>query len=128
MMLAYRAVSELTSSQKLLLYAIYTTKDTSPTSIYGCCNRLISDGMNGSKLTTKWLSILAQELELLGFIDIHRKGRGPGRGTDFTIQPPGSIDRKYMVETLTSMLVRSAYWLAILRKKGETCPAKMNRC
>jgi cell division control protein 6 len=103
MMLVYRAVSKLTSSQKLLLYAIYTTKDTSPTTIYGCYNRLISDGMNGSKLTTKWPSILAQELELLGFVDIHRKGRG--RGTDFTIQPSGSIDRKYMVETLTSMVV-----------------------
>ena len=93
MMLVYRAVNKLTSSQKLLLYAIFTTKDTSPTTIYGCYNRLISDGMNGSKLTTKWLSILAQELELLGFVDIHRKGRGRGRGTDFTIQPSGSIDR-----------------------------------
>ncbi len=104
MMLVYRAVNKLTSSQKLLLYAIYTTKDTSPTTIYTCYNRLISDGMNGSKLT-RWLSILAQELELLGFVDIHRKGRGRGRGTDFTIQPSGSIDRKYMVETLTSMVV-----------------------
>jgi len=105
MMLVYRAVNKLTSSQKLLLYAIFTTKDTSPTTIYACYNRLISDGMNGSKLTTKWLSILAQELELLAFVDIHRKGRGRGRGTDFTIQPSGSIDRKYMVETLTSMIV-----------------------
>jgi Cdc6-like AAA superfamily ATPase len=66
MMLVYRAVSELTSSQKLLLYAIYMTKDMSPTTIYGGYNRLISNGMNGSKLTTRWLSILAQELELLG--------------------------------------------------------------
>jgi len=105
MMLVYRAVNKLTSSQKLLLYAIFTTKDTSPTTIYACYNRLISDGMNGSKLTTKWLSILAQELELLGFVDIFRKGRGRGRGTDFTIQPSGSIDRKYMVDTLTSMIV-----------------------
>lgn len=61
--------------------------------------------MNRSKLTTKWLSILAQELELLGFVDIYRKGRGRGKGTEFTIQPSGSIDRKYMVETLTSMIV-----------------------
>ena len=61
--------------------------------------------MNGSKLTTKWLSILAQELELLGFVDIHRKGWGRGRGTDLMIQPSGSIDRKYIVETLTSMIV-----------------------
>ena len=105
MMLVYRAVNKLTSSQKLLLYAIYTTKDTSPTTIYACYNRLIGDGMNGSKLTTKWLSILAQELELLGFVDIYRKGRGRGRGTDFTIQPSGSIDRKYMVETLKSMII-----------------------
>lgn len=105
MMLVYRAVNKLTSSQKLLLYAIYTTKDTSPTAIYRSYNNLISDGMNGSKLTPKWLSILAQELELLGFVDIHRKGRGRARGTDFTIQPSGSIDQKYMVETLKSMIV-----------------------
>jgi hypothetical protein len=59
--------------------------------------------MNGSKLTTKWLSILAQELELLGLVDIYRKGRG--KGAKFTIQPSGSIDRKYIVETLTSMIV-----------------------
>jgi len=77
----------------------------SPKTIYACYNRLISDGMNGSKLTTKWLSILAKESELLGFGDIHRKGRGRGRGTDFAIQPSGSIDRKYMVDTLTSMVV-----------------------
>ena len=105
MMLVHGAVSKLTNGQKLLLYAIYTTKDTSPTTIYACYNKLISDGMNGSKLTTKWLSILAQELELLGFVDIHRKGRGRGRGTDFTIQQSGSIDRKYMVDTPTSMIV-----------------------
>jgi len=105
MMLVYRAVSKLTSSQKLLPYAIYTTKDTSPTTIYGRDNRLTSDGMNASKLTTKWLSILAQELELLGFVDIHRKGRGRVCGTDFTVQPSGSIDLKYVVETLTSMIV-----------------------
>jgi hypothetical protein len=61
--------------------------------------------MNGLKLTTKWLSILVQELELLGFVDIHRRGRGRGRGTGFTIQPSESIDRKYMVETLTSIIV-----------------------
>lgn len=61
--------------------------------------------MNGSKLTTKWLLILAQELQLLGFVDIHRKGRGRVRGTDFTVQPSGSIDRKYVVETLASMIV-----------------------
>jgi Cdc6-like AAA superfamily ATPase len=42
--------------------------------------------MNGSKLTTKWLSILAQELELLGFVDIHRKGRGRGRGKMTTLK------------------------------------------
>jgi Cdc6-like AAA superfamily ATPase len=33
MMLVYRAVNKLTSSQKLLLYAIFTTKDTSPTRV-----------------------------------------------------------------------------------------------
>jgi hypothetical protein len=60
--------------------------------------------MNGSKLTTKWLSILAQELELLGFVDIYLKGHGRGKGAKFTIQPSGSIDPKYVVETLTSMI------------------------
>ena len=105
MMLEYLAVSKLTSSQKLPLYAIYTTRIRRRPRSTACYDRLISDGMNGSKLTTKWLSILAQELELLGFVDIHRKGRGRGRGTDFTVQPSGSIDRKYMVETLTSMVV-----------------------
>jgi hypothetical protein len=59
--------------------------------------------INELKLKTKWLSILTQELELPRFVDIYRKGRG--QGTDFTIQPSGSIDRKYKVETLTSMIV-----------------------
>jgi len=62
--------------------------------------------MDGLKLTTKWLIDIAQALELLGFVDIHRRGRG--RGTDFTIQPSGSIGRKYMVETLTSMMCEVA--------------------
>jgi len=43
MMPVYRAVNKLTSSQKLLLYAIFTTKDTSPTTIFECYNKLISD-------------------------------------------------------------------------------------
>lgn len=100
MMLVYLVVNKLTSSQKLLLYAIFTTKDTSPTTIYACYNRPISGGMNGFILTPKWLSILAQELELLGFVDIHREGRVRGRGTDFTIKPSRSIDRKYTVENV----------------------------
>ena len=91
MMLVYRAVNKLTSSHKLLLYAIYTTQNTSPTAIYWCCNKLISEGMNGSKLTNKWLSILAPELESLGFVDIFRKGRGRGKGADFTIPPSRSV-------------------------------------
>ncbi|HYA33293.1 MAG TPA: hypothetical protein VEG65_04790 [Candidatus Bathyarchaeia archaeon] len=36
---------------------------------------------------------VSQGLELSGFVDIFRKERG--RGTDFKIQPPKSIDRKY---------------------------------
>ena len=86
MVLVYCAVNKLTSSQKLLLYTIYTTQDTSPTAIYGCHSKLISEGMNGSKLTNKWLSILAPELESLGFVDIFRKGRGRGKGADFTFR------------------------------------------
>jgi hypothetical protein len=38
-------------------------------------------------------------------VELYRKGRGRRRGTDFTIQPSGYIDRKYMVETLRSMIV-----------------------
>jgi hypothetical protein len=52
-----------------------------------------------------WQSILAQELALQGFVDIHRRGRGRGRRTDFTIQLSGYIDRKYMIDTLGSMIV-----------------------
>ena len=33
------------------------------------------------------------------------KGFFSGRGTDFAIQPSGSIDRTYVVETLTSIIV-----------------------
>jgi len=46
-----------------------------------------------------------EELEVLGFVDVHRKGRGRARGTDFTIQPSGSIDRTHMIDTLTSMIM-----------------------
>jgi hypothetical protein len=61
--------------------------------------------MNGSKLTTKWLSILAQELELLGFVDIHRKGRGAGAEPILPLSRRGRLTGNTMVETLTSMVV-----------------------
>jgi hypothetical protein len=49
---------------------------------------------------TRYHLILANRLKKLTGQSSRR-----GRGTDFAIQPSGSIDRKYMVETLTSMVV-----------------------
>lgn len=55
MMLVYRAVNKLTSSQKITaLHHIHDEGHVSDNN-YACHNKLTSDGMNGSKLTTKWL-------------------------------------------------------------------------
>jgi len=43
------------------------------------------------------LSELVAELELYGFVEVERKGRGRDRGVDFYISLTGSVERKGVV-------------------------------
>ena len=57
------------------------------------------------QVSHKTLSELIAELELYGFVEAERKGRGRGRGVDFYISPTGSVERKVLLDALKDLVV-----------------------
>ena len=59
------------------------------------------------QISHKTLSELVAELELYGFIDVERKGRGRGRGVDFYISPTpkDSVERKVLLDALKDLVI-----------------------
>jgi len=53
----------------------------------------------------KTLSALIAELELLGYVEVERKGRGRGQGVDFYIYPTASVKRKALLDALKDLVV-----------------------
>lgn len=98
-----RSIERLSESQKILLYCILTSKDTTPTGIYKLYNEtVLKFGTN--TLTHRWLSELGRELELFGLVEIKRKGRGKGKGVDWLYYPPSTIDKEIMLEAIRRSL------------------------
>ena len=58
-----------------------------------------------SKFHHKTLSALIAELELCGYVDVERKGRGRGRGVDFYIYTTDSVERKALLDALKDLVV-----------------------
>ena len=57
------------------------------------------------QVSHKTLSVLVAELELCGFVEVERKGRGRGRGVDFYISLTNSIERKVLLDALKDLVV-----------------------
>ena len=51
------------------------------------------------------LSALIAELELYGYAELERKGRGMGRGVDFHISPTASVERKALLDALKDLII-----------------------
>ena len=51
----------------------------------------------------KTLSALVAELELCGYVEVERKGRG--RGVDFYIFPTDSVENKALLDELKDLVV-----------------------
>jgi hypothetical protein len=50
------------------------------------------------------LSELVAELELYGYVEVERKGRGRGGAVDFYISPAGSVERKALLDALKDLV------------------------
>ena len=88
-----------------MLECVYSKEEKqSPTEVYREFNNIMRlDGRE--QVSYKTLSELIAELELYGFVDVERKGRGPGRGVEFYISPTGSVERKVFLDALKDLVV-----------------------
>lgn len=100
-----RSIERLSESQKILLYSIFTAEYNSPTEVYKHYNKIAKD-LGVTPLTQRRLSDLLKELELLGLVEIERKGRGRGRGVGWALYPPSTIDREFIMKALMRSIGR----------------------
>ncbi|MBC7318138.1 AAA family ATPase [Candidatus Bipolaricaulota bacterium] len=98
-----RSIAELRENQKLLLYAVLTSNEKTPTRIYRAYNKLARQyGINS--LTQRRLSQLLRELELYGLVEIEIIGRGRGKGVRWLVTPSSTIDDDVMLEAIRRSL------------------------
>jgi len=57
------------------------------------------------QISHKTLSELVGELELYGFVEVERRGRGRRKGVDFYISPTGSVERKVLLDARKDLVV-----------------------
>ncbi len=98
-----RSISMLGENQKILLYCILTVEERTPTNIYRQYNVIAKD-LGSSPLTHRRLSALLRELELMGLVEIERRGKGRARGVVWRVYPPTTIERETMLEVITRSL------------------------
>src|SRR5664280_1314637 len=90
-----REVVRLSPHQKVLLESVYSKEEKqSPTEVYREFNNIIR--LSGrEQVSHKTLSALIAELELYGYVEVERKGRGRGDGVDFHISPTAQLNGKH---------------------------------
>ena len=98
-----RSINMLGENQKILLYCILTVEDKTPTNVYRNYNMKARD-LGSSPLTHRRLSALLRELELMGLVEIERRGKGRARGVEWQVYPPSTIDRETMLEVISRSL------------------------
>jgi cell division control protein 6 len=112
-----QSIERLSEGQRILLYCVLDSRDgESPTNIY----RKFSSAarrMGAKTLSQRRLSDLLRQLELLGFVDIVRKGRGRGKGVDWLIYPAMHYDAAEAKE----IIVRSLATEYSLTPKNHLC-------
>ena len=99
-----QSIERLSESQRILLYCVLDKKDgESPTNIYHRFN-LVAKQIGAKALSQRRLSDLLKQLELLGFVDIIRRGRGRGKGVDWFVYPAFHYDAAEAKEVIIRSL------------------------
>ena len=90
-----REVVRLSPHQKVLLESVDSKEEKqSPTEVYREFNNIMR--LSGrEQVSHKTLSALIAELELYGYVEVVRKGRGRGGGVDFHISPTAQLNGKH---------------------------------
>ncbi len=88
----------------MLLENAYSKEEKqSPTEGYREFNNIMR--LSGrEQVSHKTLSELTAELELYGYVEVERKGRGRGRRVDFFISPTGSVERNALLDALKDLV------------------------
>ena len=100
MSLLRREVERLSPHQKVLLESVYSKEEKqSPTKVYREFNNIMR--LSGrEQVSHKTPSALIAELELYGYVEVERKGRG----VDFYIYPTDSVERKALLDALKDLV------------------------
>lgn len=100
-----RSIERLGQNQKILLHCVLTSEENenTPTSVYRRYNK-IAEEWGSSPLTQRRLSELLKELELFGLVEIERRGRGRGKGVDWRLFPPSTIEKRLIMEAIRRSL------------------------
>lgn len=98
-----RSISMLGESQKILLYCTLTTEEPTPTNVYRQYN-VIAKERGATLLSHNRLSVLLRELELLGLVEIGRKGKGRGKGVIWRVYAPETLEKESMLEVIGRLL------------------------
>ena len=94
-----RSITGLGRVQKILLFSVLNSSNNTPTQIYKYYND-IAENFGAYRLTQSRLSELLKELELFGLVEIERKGRGRGKGVDWSVSLSPTILKEIVMEAL----------------------------
>ncbi|RLI81689.1 hypothetical protein DRP04_05575 [Archaeoglobales archaeon] len=95
-----KTVRVLKDPEKILLFIISLLKDVSPDVAYDYANEFLVKLFRERRLSRRRWADYRSNLELYGYIDLIRKGRGKGKGCEYTLKLNDTIDRGLVVKTL----------------------------
>jgi len=102
------SLSNLSTHHKLLLLTVALRKSISPSEAYRICNEAIEKFrfMWTSPITNRRWADYRSELELLGFLELTKKGMGKGRGWEYMLRIPDIYDLSLVVKFIKEDISR----------------------
>ncbi|ADB58219.1 Cdc6/Cdc18 family protein [Archaeoglobus profundus] len=100
------SINKMTDYEKLLLLVVLVNDFISPSEAYQKCNELIEkkifEGLEKKAYRT-W-ALYRNKLELMGFVELVKKGQGLGRGWRYFIKFPECYDKYTVLQALIGSL------------------------
>jgi len=102
------SLSNLSTHHKLLLLTVALRKSISPSEAYRICNEAIEKFkfMWTSPITHRRWADYRSELELLGFLELTKRGMGKGKGWEYMLKIPDVYDLSLVVKFIKKDISR----------------------
>jgi len=99
-------ISRMSAHEMLLLLVVLVNDSISPSDAYKKCNELIEKNFfeDLAKKSYRTWALYRNRLELAGFVELVKRGRGPGRGWMYSIKFPECYDKDAVLRLLTKLL------------------------